>query len=82
MLLPLLELKTLYLEKLIDKMKCFKNLIISSDGSINFTNNLVKKSNFFTFRLNDDKNCNFYQKTKKSDINSKHLLSYKKKYLK
>ena len=72
----------MYLEKLIDRMKCFKNVIIYSDGSINFTNNIIKKSNFFTFQLNDDKNCNFYQKIKKSEITSKHLLSYKKKYLK
>ena len=72
----------MYSEKLIDKMKCLKNVIIYSDGSINFTKNIIKKSNFFTFQLNDDKNCNFYQKTKKSDITSKHLLSYKKKYLK
>ena len=63
-------------------MKCLKNIIVNSDGSINFINHTVKKVNFFRFQLNDDKNCNFYQKMKKSDIDSKHLISYKKKYLK
>ena len=63
-------------------MKRLKNIIINSDGSINFINHTIKKSNFLTFQLNDDKNCNFYQKIKKSDIDSKHSISYKKKYLK
>ena len=63
-------------------MKFFKNLTISSDGSIYFTNNIIKKNNWFSIQLNDNKNFNFYQKIKKSNINSKHLISYKKKYLK
>lgn len=63
-------------------MKRVKNIIINSDGSMNFINHTIKKNNFLTFQLNDDKNCNFYQKIKKSDIDSKHSMSYKKKYLK
>jgi hypothetical protein len=63
-------------------MKRLKNIIVNSDGSINFIHHTIKKNNFITFQLNDDKNCNFYQKIKKSDIDSKHSMSYKKKYLK
>ena len=63
-------------------MKLLKNVIIASDGSINFLNRTVKTYNLVSFQLQDDKNYSFYQKTKKTNIDSKHLQIYKKKYLK
>lgn len=63
-------------------MKSLKNIIIASDGSVNFLNKTVKTYNYLNFQLQDDKNCRFYQKTKKFNIDSKHLQTYKKKYLK
>ena len=63
-------------------MKVLKNIIIASDGSLNFLNKTVKISNYLSFQLQDDKNCSFYQKIKKFNLDSKHLQTYKKKYLK
>ena len=62
-------------------MKRLKKIVVFSDGSVNFSNDIIKKKTFFMFQLNDDKNCNFYKKNKKNNISSKHLTSYKKKYL-
>ena len=63
-------------------MKSLKNMIIASDGSVNFLNRTVKTYHLVSFQLQDDKNYSFYQKTKKNNIDSKHLQTYKKKYLK
>jgi hypothetical protein len=45
-------------------MKSLKNVIIASDGSVNFLNRTVKTYNLVSFQLQDDKNYSFYQKTK------------------
>ena len=63
-------------------MRCFKNIVISSDGSVNFFYRVIKNTSYLTFNLHDDKNCNLYQKIKKSNVDSKHLQTYKKKYFK
>ena len=62
-------------------MKSLKSIVISSDGSINFLNNNVKTCNYINFKLQDDRNFDFYQKIKKFNVSSKHLKIYKKKYL-
>jgi hypothetical protein len=63
-------------------MKLLKNIIIASDGSINFSDKIVKTNSSVSFQLHDDKNCSFYQKIRKTSVDSKHLQTYKKKYLK
>jgi hypothetical protein len=63
-------------------MKCLQNIVISSDGSIFFVEKPFKNSNFVTFHVKDDKNFNYYHKTKIFNNDSKHLQTYKKKYLK
>ena len=63
-------------------MKYLKNFIISSDGSLNFSSNITKNNKKVIFYMHDDKNCRFYIKVKKTTIDSKHLTSYRKKYLK
>ena len=63
-------------------MKLLKNIIISSDGSINFLNKNIKVFNYVNFKFQDDRNCFFYQKLKKSTLDFKSLKIYKKKYLK
>ena len=82
MLLQLSELKILYLEKLIDKMKFLKNVMVFSDGSILFFEKTFKNTDVVNFHIKDDKNFNFYQKVKKFNNNSKYLQLYKKKYFK
>lgn len=62
-------------------MKSIKNIKISSNGSINFFKNSIKKKNFFIFQFNDFNNWNYYKKIKKNNNYSNHLLNYKKKYL-
>ena len=62
-------------------MKSVKTIKISSNGSINFFENSIKKKKFFIFQFNDFNNWNYYKKIKKSSTYSNHLLNYKKKYL-
>jgi hypothetical protein len=75
----------LCLEKSIDKkMKSFKNINVSSDGSLYFCYNseTVSNSKLVVFQKQDDKNFNFNQKKVKNSVESKHSSYYKKKYLK
>lgn len=78
------------MEKLIGKikMKSFKTIIISSDGSFRFslTCNVkvisTTKIKFVSFQKEDDKSFILNQKRHKKSIESKYSTYYKKKYLK
>lgn len=73
------------MEKLIgSKMKIFKNIIVSSDGSCYFLNSgeISLFNKLVVFNKKDDKNFSFNQKKKQSIIDSKQSSYYKKKYLK
>ena len=64
-------------------MKTFKNINISSNGSIYFcyTKEVLSDSRLIIFQKRDDKNFNFNQKKIKNTMESKHSSYYKKKYL-
>ena len=64
-------------------MKAFRNINVSSDGSLYFCSNSEISSNLqqVIFQKRDDKNFNFNQKIKTSNIESRHSSYYKKKYL-
>ena len=85
MLLRLLELKILYLEKLIDSiMKSFKGINVSSDGSFYFHyhTEILSDTKQIIFQKQDAINFSFNQKKVKKNLKSKHSSYYKKKYLK
>jgi len=65
-------------------MKIFKNINISSNGSLSFCYNLETKLNnkLVNFQKQDDKTFRFNQKIERRVIESKQLYYYKKKYLK
>lgn len=65
-------------------MKTFKNINVSSDGSIYFCYNKETLANpkLVVFQKQDDKNFNFNQKKVKNVHESKHSSYFKKKYLK
>jgi hypothetical protein len=62
-------------------MKYLQNISISSDGSIYFLEKTFKNNNVVYFHIKDNKNFNYYQKTKTFNNNFKQLPIYKKKYL-
>lgn len=64
-------------------MKTFKNINVSSNGSVYFYYNKETLANLklVVFQKQDDKNFNFNQKKVKNTIESKHSSYYKKKYL-
>ena len=65
-------------------MKTFKNINVSSDGSIYFCYNkeTLSSPKLVVFQKQDEKNFNFNQKKVKNTLESKHSSYYKKKYLK
>ena len=65
-------------------MKTFKNIHISSNGSLYFYYNaeILYPNKSVTFQKQDEKNFNFNQKKAKSNIDSKQSSYYKKRYLK
>lgn len=65
-------------------MKTFKNIHISSNGSLYFCYNaeMLHPNEPITFLKQDEKNFNFNQKKVKSNVDSKQSSYYKKKYLK
>lgn len=65
-------------------MKTFKNINISSDGSLYLSYNaeILSPNKSVTFQKQDEKNFNFNQKKVKNTIDSKQSSYYKKKYLK
>jgi len=66
-------------------MKLFKKVNISSNGSFYFCYKVetsASKDKSIFFQKIDDKNFVLNQKKAPSSIDSKHSLSYKKKYLK
>ena len=65
-------------------MKIFKNINVSSNGSIYFCYNVETFLNnkLINFQKQDDKNFVLNQKKYKKNIDSKYSSNYKKKYLK
>lgn len=66
-------------------MKTFKNIIVSSDGSLNvcYVSEVVVASNkFVVFNKLDHNNFTFNQKKVKNTVDVKNFSSYKKKYFK
>ena len=67
-------------------MKSFKTIIISSDGSFHFSSTfnvkLILTINYINFQKEDDKSFILNKKKHKKNIESKHSLFYKQKYLK
>ena len=65
-------------------MKTFKNINISSNGSIYFCYNteISYPNKLVTFQKQDEKNFNFNQKEVKNNLDSRQSSYYKKKYLK
>jgi hypothetical protein len=65
-------------------MKVFKTVIISSDGSVQFSSNIEAflTNKLVSFQKQDDKNFILNQKKHKKSVESKYSSLYKKKYLK
>ena len=65
-------------------MKIFKNIKISSDGSLYFASSgeISLSNKLVSFKKRDDKNFRFNQKKKQAVVDSKQSSYYKKKYLK
>lgn len=65
-------------------MKTFKNINISSDGSLYFFYNteILYLNKSVIFEKQDEKNFSFNQKKVKTHVDSKQSSYYKKKYLK
>lgn len=65
-------------------MKNFKNINISSDGSLHFCYRVESALNnkVINFQKQDDKNFALNQKKRKKTVESKYSSYYKKKYLK
>ena len=65
-------------------MKVFKNIVISSDGSLYISYNVESAldNKLINFHKQDDKNFSLNQKKRKKIVESKYSSHYKKKYLK
>ena len=64
-------------------MKVFKNINISSDGSLYFSYSVeaTLDNRLISFQKQDDKNFSLNQKKRKKTVESKYSSYYKKKYL-
>lgn len=64
-------------------MKVFKNIVVSSDGSLYFSYSVeaALDNKLINFQKQDDKNFSLNQKNRKKIVESKYSSYYKKKYL-